>query len=148
MDEYITQLVEMIREAHHNKPEPRKLSFDEEMEEMENLFSDQNPTMAFHFGIPVEYFPPVEKLEPKHFDILVPELLDLWLTFNYHPSFPKKLPNELRYKKMREELEKPHPLLKGTNGIWGIEFCHYDPKECPFPFEYCGCKEFYLDELN
>lgn len=148
MDRYIAQLVEMIREAHYNKPEPRKMSFEEEMEEIEVLFSDKHPTIAFHFGIPQEYFPPVEKLEEKHFDILVPEILSLWQTFNYYPSFPEKLPNRFRYQKMREELNKSHPLIKGTNGIWGIEFCHYDPKECPFPFEYCGCKEFYLEELN
>lgn len=148
MNRYIEQLIEMIRVAHHNKPAPRKISFEEKMEEIENFWEENHPTMAFHFGIPQEYFPPIEKLEEKHFDILVPELLSLWQTFNYHPSFPEKLPNKLRYEKMREELNKNHPLLKGTNGILGIEFCHYDPKECPFPFEYCGCKEYYLDELN
>lgn len=148
MDKYIQQLIEMIREAHENKPEPRKMSFDEEMEEIEGLFDSNHKTMEYHFGISLDYFPPVEKLEDKHFDILVPEILSLWNTFNYYPSFPEKLPNKFRYQKMREELKKSNPLLKGTNGIWGIEFCNYDPKKCPFPFEYCGCKEHYLDELN
>jgi hypothetical protein len=27
-------------------------------------------------------------------------------------------------------------------GIVGIEFCNYDPTECPFGSEYCTCKDY------
>ena len=149
MDKYVAQLVEMIREAHENKPEPRIFqSFEEEMQDVESFLVESHTSLEFHFGISQDYFPPVEKLEEKHFDILVPEILSLWDTFRYLTSFPEKLPSRLKYQRLREELKKNHPLVKGTNGMIGIEWCHYDPKECPFPFDYCSCKGHYLEEFN
>lgn len=148
MDEYIAQLLEIIREASHNKPKPGKWFFEEDLKDIEILFSDEHPTLAHYFGIPQDYFPPAEKLEEKHIDALVPEMILLWQNFNYYPYFPEKLPNRFRYQKMREELNENHPLLKGTHEIWGIEFCNFNPRRCPFPFEYCGCKKYFLEELN
>ena len=142
MDKYITQLIEMLREAQDQKPDVSKhMDFAEEMESIESLFENDHPTMAYHFGIPKEYFPPLEKLEDKHFDILVPEFLNLWNKYNYSPCFVDKLPNRWKYKLMRDELNEHHPLIPGKNGTWHIECCHYDPEECPLPSEFCGCKD-------
>lgn len=59
MDKYITQLIEMLREAQDQKPDVSKhMDFAEEMESIESLFENDHPTMAYHFGIPKEYFPP------------------------------------------------------------------------------------------
>ncbi|MBK8052004.1 MAG: hypothetical protein IPK35_01655 [Saprospiraceae bacterium] len=142
MDKYLTQLIEMLREAQDQKPDLRKhADFHEEMEAIESIFQNDHPSMAYHFGIPKEFFPPVEKLTDKHFDMLVPELLNLWRKYNYSPCFVQNLPNKWKYKLMRDELNENHPLISGNNGTWYIEFCHYDPNECPLPSEFCDCKD-------
>lgn len=34
------------------------------------------------------------------------------------------------------------PAMLANRGHIGIEFCDYDPEECPFGAEFCNCKDF------
>lgn len=32
------------------------------------------------------------------------------------------------------------------DGMSYFEFCDYEPERCPFPEEFCGCKDFDFDD--
>jgi hypothetical protein len=96
------------------------------------------------FNLSNENFPPVDMLNQKQIKLLVEELLKLWRAFSFDQVLPKGLPADISYKLFVDYLEKP--VIWVSDGIIGIEFCDNDTANCPFPNEYCMCKDLDDDE--
>jgi hypothetical protein len=99
--------------------------------------------MGSIFGFEKMQFPPLEKLNANQVEMLVNELLALWKAFNFYPDFPDGLPNAIKYKLLVDYIG--HKTSYVTHGDMHIEFCSYMPEECPFPPEFCQCKQFIDD---
>ncbi len=93
--------------------------------------------MFYYFGFSAAQFPPADRLSDALLNKLTLSILRLWETFNYSAVFPKDTPAPILYPLLTRQMHKPTLLLE--KGQMGIEFCHYDPDDCPFGV-YCDCK--------
>jgi len=147
MKRYIEQLIEDLRAAKQlaPKPKPREEMNDEEiwdeLIEIDRII-DEEPDRPLHniFGIDPQSFPPSEKLTNEQAKLLSSEILELWTAFNIDAVYPENFPLEKLYPMLVEKFKKP--FLYFPMGLTVIEFCHYEPEECPFGDEYCTCKEW------
>ncbi len=85
-------------------------------------------------GISRASLPAPGKLRTGQINRLLREMVDLLHAWNFHPEFPDHLPNEIRYDALRGIWDSRQPLM--NDGIVHLEFCNYDPDDCPFP-GYC-----------
>ena len=165
MQKYINQLLQDIEEVIHVRwrnnpphfyqagiPDPylikpknmedkpkKEVSFEKQMEEIEMYTHGDKPqNMYNYFGFSFEQFPPISILNKNQADKLTNAILRMWAAFNYTSSIPEKVPSEIVYPVLCEQMEKPQMLF--NNGIIGIEFCDYNPKTCPFG-DYCKHEE-------
>ncbi len=97
-------------------------------------------TMFDHFDLRPEGFPPAERLADAQLADLVTALRRLWATFNFTAVLPDGLPARLAYPVLLTRMAEPAMLM--AFGHIGIEFCHYEPTECPWGPEWCDCKNF------
>jgi len=148
MEKYLKLLIETLREAYNQKPSPRYLELPKEMEslrdviDMEMSMQEDEHTLESIFGVSQLYFPPVEKLTDRQVKRLVKEILALWRIYHYEADLPPGIPARYAYPVLLSCWKITYPVLKGSGGVWHIELCHYDPKECPFPQEFCQCKNY------
>lgn len=91
------------------------------------------------FGIERISFPPVEKLNANQVERLTQCILQLWFAYNYTAAYPECVPPKVLYPLLLKKMHEREFLF--IHGATGIEFCHYDPNECPFGLDYCDCKE-------
>lgn len=142
MERYIVQLVEDLRKAALNPPQAPELDIPEGKEHLRDVYewehAEEKP-MHEWFGISTDIFPNEQKLTEKQVILLVEELINLWEVYHFLPELPEKLPVRLKYKLMTGYLDEPVKWI--SEGMTHIEFCHYDPDECPFPEEFCICKD-------
>ena len=105
--------------------------------EMENwLHGKAELSMFYHFGLSEQQFPPPNRLSDDQLAHLVFILHRLWNAFNFMASVPKKAPNAIVYTTLLKRMLEPVMVMK--NGVNGIEFCDYEPTDCPFG-GYCDC---------
>jgi hypothetical protein len=129
------------KESSDDDPFLSQMDFDKEMEEIEAFVSGEGEHPMFdEFGFEKEQFPPVEKLKDDELDMLFQAMLRLWEAYNFSPYYPDDVPIRIIYPLMVEKMSEPVVFL--DRGHFTIEFCHYDPKECPFGLDFCTCKEF------
>ena len=133
MQKYVDQLVEILEEAHHNRPMPRYLELPEDMEclrdviDLEMSFEEDEKTMEAIFGVPKIYFPPENRLSDEQIRQLIESIIALWRAFHYEADFRKgEFSERERYTKLVACLEKTYPLFRGTNGTWHIEMYDYE----------------------
>lgn len=146
---HFTGLIEHIREKAQSPPNPDTIdsfkSYDlppelQDFEDVERYMHGDHHTFARITGILPEHLPPLKKLTDAECTVLFDELHRLLTYYGYQFVFPKKLPVEHKYKALKKIWLKSQPYLgPGTNGFIGIEFCSYEPKECPWPAKYCNC---------
>jgi len=98
------------------------------------------------FGIAKENFPPSEKLTEKQLVLMVDELLRLWEAYHFYPNLPENLPAKITYKVLVDFLDKDIAWVSEGEGF--VELCDYDPQTCPFPEEFCWCKEIEDDDME
>ncbi|CAN5453698.1 hypothetical protein BH23BAC3_BH23BAC3_24230 [soil metagenome] len=72
--------------------------------------------------------------------------------YGFHSDFPDKLPDKWKYRVLCKQWEK-EVVYAGGEGVVHFEFCSYEPDDCPFPQQYCWCKDlddsdFSTDDLN
>jgi hypothetical protein len=118
-------------------------SFEAIIGEMENsrvAMADFERSMFARFGLQSLQFPPVEHFTEEELAALVLKLMRLWAVYNFTAVFPDALSNEWRYKTLLKRMLKSANFI--NYGHIGIEFCYYNPKDCPFPLKYCGCRDF------
>ncbi len=146
MQRYIEQLIEDILEA-KKTPRPPKMFLPQELEMFrgpEEYLHGKQYEIGKLFGLEKKQFPPIEKLNERQIKLLVKEIIKLWEVFNFIPDFPEGLPEKIKYNILVEYLE--HKTTYVSEGNNHFEFCTYDPESCPFPEEFCTCKDFEIDD--
>lgn len=150
MKRYLLQLIEDLRAAKQLAPkqkprdEMNEEEFWDELIEIDRII-DEEPDQPLHniFGIDPQSFPTPEKLTNQQAQLLSAEILELWAAFNIDAVYPENFPLEKLYPLLVAKFKEPY--LHFPMGMTSIEFCNYEPKECPFGEEYCMCKEWSFD---
>ncbi len=150
MQRYIEQLIEMLREAHDNRPSPSFIELPEEMEdlrdiiEFEKSMEEDEQTMENVFGIPQIYFPPEDKLNDEQIQLLKKSILELWHVFHYEADFRKGEFNERKqYTMLIEKWKKHVPVFRGTNGTWHFEMYNYETHWDEEQMRYLSDEEYF-----
>ncbi len=133
MENYIKQLIELLKIAHDSRPTPSYLELPEEMEtlrdviELEKSLKENEQTMESIFGIPQINFPPEKRLTDEQLKLLKDAIIDLWRAFNYEADFRKgEFDERQQYTKLVEKWKASAPVYRGTNGTWHIEMLDYE----------------------
>lgn len=146
---YIVQLVEKMRESAQNLPDPNEVSeFDEEsLPEELKMFADverflhgKAKRIAVITGIDTAAFPPLCKMTDAQTVFLFDEMIRLLIAYCFYPDFPKGLPVEIKYNLLRSKWDEE--VVYTGDGMTSFEFCDYEPERCPYPEEFCSCKDF------
>lgn len=163
MKKYLAALLSDIAEAKNNRPDFRPISDDEiipfELDDffeanMEDAESEaQKPISAPKktgnireiMGLNREQFPPADYWTEEEAAQLVIALNDLLGHYHLAADYPPNLPPHLAYSTLVGALEKYAPIM--PFGEWHLEFCNYNPEECPFGEAYCGCNNIYNSDL-
>jgi len=152
-DAYIVQLVEDLRESGENLPDPNEMSeFDEEsLPEELKMFADverflrgKAKRIATITGIDTQALPPISKLNDAQMTILHDEMLRLLDAYGFYADFPAGLPADHKYVLLRKKWDDKFVFT--GDGMTCIEFCDYEPARCPYPENFCQCKDF--DDLD
>ena len=150
MQKYVTQLLEMLQEAHANRPAPRYLELPEEMEclrdiiDMDMSLEEEEQTMESIFGIPQIYFPPENRLSDEQIRQLIQGILDLWYVFHYEADFRQgEFTEREQYTKLVNCWKKTYPLFRGSNGTWHIEMYDYELNWDEDEGRYLSDEEYY-----
>jgi hypothetical protein len=153
MDNYLIQLVNDMRKAAKNVPDPQTLidEADLDLPKEFEMFADvelylHGPLQKISeiTGIDTAALPSGKKLTGSQMSFLYDEMKRLLNAYCFYPDFPEGLSVEIKYRLLRKEWENKHVLT--ATGHTGIEFCSYLPEECPFPEEFCSCKDFLEEE--
>lgn len=149
MEQYILQLVEDFREAAKKAPGQDELldiagiDLPDELKDfadVELYLNGPRQKLSVILGIEKAALPPPEKLSDSQTIFLCDEMIRLLNAYHFFADFPRGLPVAIKYRLLLEKWESEQVLI-GT-GESHLEFCHYEPEECPFPGEYCECKGF------
>lgn len=116
--------------------------FEETLKELENYINPNRSIARLPFieftELTIDQFPNSELCTDDQLEKLVIAISRLLTSYNFMvPS--GKLPARLIYPKLVDILNKPCSITR--NGFIGIEFCHFDPDDCPFGGENCECKD-------
>ena len=104
------------------------------------LKGENESSMFSKFGLTPEQFPPEKQLSDNQLEELVEAILRLWASFNFAALISQKAPARVVYPLLLNKMLKGCIVMK--HGQISVEFCHYDPEDCPFGKEYCSCTEF------
>lgn len=152
-DNYIVQLAEDMRESARNLPDPNDVTeFDEDsLPEELKMFADverflhgKAKQISVITDIDSAAFPPPDKLTDAQTVFLCDEMMRLLNAYCFYADFPKGLPAEIRYKLLR--LKWDDKVMYTGEGMICFEFCDYEPDRCPFPENFCHCKD--LDDYD
>lgn len=147
MDRYLVQLAEDLRHSARNLPNPSALAeFDEDIlpeevkpfAEVERFLHGKANPIAVITGIETERFPPPEKLTESQISFLFSETTQTLRAYHFEADFPKGLPVIIKYRLLREKWGEEAVYIGA--GTFYFEFCNYEPSQCPYPDEFCGCK--------
>ena len=92
-------------------------------------------------GIKAEQLPPDDKLSDEQVVQLNDGIVALWEAFNISPDLPNEVPPRLIYEALKNYWATK-TVQYVSEGRIHIEFCDYEPDECPWGSDYCSCKEF------
>lgn len=165
MKKYLHVLLADLAEAKNNRPTIRPLAddemlpfeldhfFEENMEDTAEKEDAKTPTelpksrnIREIMGLQAEQFPSADYWSEDEATQLVAALVDILKHYNLVADYPSNLPPRMAYTTLVGALEKYAPIL--PFGEWHLEFCHYDPSECPFGEAYCSCLEIYSSDLE
>lgn len=142
MKNYLRQLIDDMHEAATNLPVKPYYDIPPEAEGLEYVIEWENAQpkpMQEWFGIDKTAFPPVDKLTASQLDIMVVEILKLWEAYNFEALLPEGLPTKVAYNVLTGFFDKNITWV--SKGISSINLCDVDPENCPFPEEFCMCKD-------
>lgn len=147
MERYIEQLIEDMQEAaQHVKPpgtmwQSVDMSNKGEVEDMafveQYIYGTPAPLSSI-VGITSEKLPPTDRLTEAQAKKLYAAMEKLLKAHRFVPDFPDGLPVTMKYAILRDSWNDEHVAIGA--GEVHIEFCEYEPEECPFPERYCSCK--------
>ena len=147
MQQYLDGLLADLRACHGQfppRPNMRALApepdYPAHRENLMALFYGPRYAMAELFGLEAEAFPPAEQLTAEQVDTLAQAILDLWASVNLKASLPKGLPLRLVYPFLVAAWRDDEvPILHDAKVP--LEFCPGHPARCPWPEQYCMCKD-------
>lgn len=123
-----------------------QLEFEKTQAEVENYIAGETAANMYgYFGFSPDQFPLAQKIEEKQLKLLCDTICRLWSAYNYTPVFPEKTPPQIPYPILINAMHEPRMQI--NRGHIGIEFCYYEPKDCPFGDAACDCKTL-LEEYN
>ncbi len=165
MKKYLHALLADLVEAKNNRPPVRQMQDDEftpfELEEfMESSLEDSADSCAENIdkaastsrnireimGLEREQFPPADYWSEEEATQLVKAINDLLKHYNLSADYPQTLPPHMAYTTLVGALEKYAPIM--PFGEWHLEFCDYNPEECPFGEAYCTCGNWREDNTK
>jgi len=159
MQNYLTQFLHDLKGAQNNKPVkpnykvlyPDHPANDPEYEGHLDYIMEWEMGPQYDaddlFGISVDAFPPAERLTESQQQSLVEAILELWQAFNIVADYPDEVPVTALYNALVNRW-KGEPFQYISEGTLHLEFCHYEPEECPWGLEYCTCKELHAKWEN
>lgn len=157
MQHYLEQLINDLKTSareHLARPSPldhhAHKDEDGRLEaELEQHFADveryvageSDGTMFTIIGLPPEAFPPAERLTDTQIGTLTGELLKTWKAFSTYSDHPKEIPVRLLYPELLRVMHEP--CLIGYGGSTSHQdYCYGESNDCPWPPEFCRCKDF------
>jgi hypothetical protein len=144
MKKYLNTLLEDIALAGSGNTIKREMREDEviplEMEiYLEKDEETNEHTIGKATGLSKTQFPPETYWTEDEAKAINTAFRDMLTRFNLDVVMPENLPPYMEYRTLVSVLDKTAPIL--PFGTWYLEFCHYEPEDCPFGDEYCTCKE-------
>jgi hypothetical protein len=146
MELYMTQLSEDLRIASKKAATSaeRELAamsnddvFEQHLLDVEKYIHGEREALSAILGFEQPQFPPPERITITQQEALFADMNALLHAFNFCAEFPPDLPAHLKYAVLRENWDMECVLV--ASGCSHLEFCEYEPKECPFPKEHCMC---------
>jgi len=147
LDNYVVRLAQQMRKAAQNLPDPEETTdFDSNglpdeikmFTGVERYIHGRARPISEITGIRTDSFPQLKKLNDAQAAFLQDEMMKLLRAYHFYPDFPKQLPDHIRYTLLRKHWSEK--MVYTGEGHSHIEFCSYLPDECPFPDNFCGCK--------
>lgn len=147
MHPYLPHLLSDIESARRTEipEEPaRKISFEEEMEEIERWLEGEEPdhTFGYYCGLDANNFPPPEQLTMKDRKEVCKAFMQMMFTWNLDISMPKNFPTTLRYSFLIKTLNEKTAIV--NSGFVSFDYCSGYAPDCVFK-EYCMCLKYYND---
>ncbi|GAB4409618.1 MAG: hypothetical protein OHK0039_13450 [Bacteroidia bacterium] len=96
--------------------------------------------MADLFDLGVEAFPPVLELSQVQAADLAQAILDLWRSISIEADLPPGMPLHLAYPVLVQRWAG-EPVAVVQQGSVHVEFCTYEPGHCPWPQQWCMCRD-------
>jgi hypothetical protein len=158
MQQQVNQLLEMLHEAHNNRPAPRDLELYEDMDLRDIIgidmpLEEDEHTMESIFGLPQTYFPPEDRLSDSQIKQITGGILDLWHVFHYEAEMRKgEFTDRESYTKLVDCWKETFPLVRGTGNTVHIELYDYEQnwdeeRECYISNEEYFAKHNFNDIL-
>ncbi len=155
MEDYIKQLIEDMRLAAENAPQPdysgnSEMDDDEafpgQMEQVERYLHGPTEKLSDILGVPLSMLPDDEKLSNHQLEALVQEMENLLKAWRFYPEYPGEAPARMKYQALRQAWEDEFVLKE--DGMTHIEFCDNTGENCQFP-GYCKtCGEANKEEFE
>ena len=145
MHPYLPHLLSDIESAHRTEipKEPvRKISFEEEMEEIERWVQDDEPehTFGYYCGLASTNFPPPEQLTKKDMKLVCKAFKQMMFTWNLDIDLPENFPTAFRYSFLIKTLNEKTAIV--NSGCMSFDYCSGHAPDCIFK-EYCRCLKYY-----
>ena len=150
MQKYVNQLIEDIHDAKDKVPAKPYYEVPPEMEGIEYILeweNNQEILMSKLFKLESVQFPPTDKLTTQQIQQITEAILELWEVFNFSATFPDGLPVIYQYDQLVKQLDKKVQWTSEGVGMF-LTWCDIDPKTCPFPEEFCDCKDLPDDDME
>ena len=154
MQKYIRQLAADIRaaarpETYEPTPNLQIYSIEDHFTEVEAYIAQELPEERIGqiLGLEAIQFPPAERLNRNQLRKICEAFEQTMQSYNVSFHMPKRLPWKTRYQLLVGKLEDS--VMICDHGFITVEFCEYEPLECPFGSRYCTCKQYQgMPEFN
>jgi len=150
MKTYISQLISDILNAQMaplTTAEKEKISFEEEMEAIENYAEGRNipPILGIQCGLTPDQFPPGDQLEEDEIRQIIDAFSQMLQTRNMSVDMPKRVPVRIAYPIIINLLNEEAWYF--PTGTYHFDFCTGYAPDCELG-EYCSCKEIWDEKLE
>ena len=152
MDHYLDQLIADLLALHDKQPppvdyrllHPQYADVPDEMKYVVEWENAAQQSFSNLFGISAEAFPPPDQLSDSQMERLLKAILELWAAWHiFAELIPKQVPVGTVYQVVTDYWHN-ESINYISEGSTHLEFCSYQPLDCPWKLEYCTCK--YYDE--
>ena len=148
MNRYVEQLIEDLSNAEaaqiairsHLDILGESEVFETESDEDEFYDCSKLAPLSQIIGFEKVAFPPEDKLDDEHIELIYIHLLGVLDNFNFFLDFPEKVSIRVKYTMLLDILDEETTCSNAF--VTNLEFCDYDYDTCPFGIELCQCKMY------